>query len=92
MEDKHTSQTAVSARKTARTSFLPFARPHITQAEIDEVVDTLRSGWLSTGPKRNALKASLPTLLLLLTLSLLTRLQQQCTWRSMPLGYARGMK
>ncbi len=51
MEDKHTSQTAVSARKTARTSFLPFARPHITQAEIDEVVDTLRSGWLSTGPK-----------------------------------------
>jgi dTDP-4-amino-4,6-dideoxygalactose transaminase len=34
-----------------RTSFLPFALPHITQAEIDEVVDTLRSGWLSTGPK-----------------------------------------
>lgn len=34
-----------------RTSFLPFALPHITQAEIDEVVDTLRSGWLTTGPK-----------------------------------------
>ena len=25
--------------------------PHITQAEIDEVVDTLRNGWLTTGPK-----------------------------------------
>src|SRR5229473_1571619 len=34
-----------------RTTFLPFALPHITQAEIDEVVDTLRSGWLTTGPK-----------------------------------------
>src|SRR5579859_496345 len=34
-----------------RETFLPFALPHITQAEIDEVVDTLRSGWLTTGPK-----------------------------------------
>src|SRR5438874_11123105 len=34
-----------------RATFLPFALPHITQAEIDEVVDTLRSGWLTTGPK-----------------------------------------
>src|SRR5258707_11496847 len=34
-----------------RSTFLPFAVPHITQAEIDEVVDTLRSGWLTTGPK-----------------------------------------
>ncbi|MGZ6392441.1 MAG: DegT/DnrJ/EryC1/StrS family aminotransferase [Ktedonobacterales bacterium] len=25
--------------------------PHITEAEINEVVDTLRSPWLSTGPK-----------------------------------------
>jgi dTDP-4-amino-4,6-dideoxygalactose transaminase len=34
-----------------RSTFLPFALPHITEAEIDEVVDTLRSGWLTTGPK-----------------------------------------
>ena len=39
------------SRRPARTTFLPFAVPHITQAEIDEVVDTLRSGWLTTGPK-----------------------------------------
>src|SRR5260370_36845554 len=38
-------------RRESRTNFLPFARPSITQAEIDEVVDTLRSGWLTTGPK-----------------------------------------
>src|SRR2546421_286726 len=43
--------TAVSPERPRRESFLPFARPHLTQAEIDEVVDTLRSGWLSTGPK-----------------------------------------
>lgn len=30
---------------------VPFFRPSITEAEIDEVVDTLRSGWLTTGPK-----------------------------------------
>ncbi len=39
------------SKRFARTTFLPFAVPHITQAEIDEVVDTLRSGWLTTGPK-----------------------------------------
>lgn len=32
-------------------SFLPFALPEIGEEEIDEVVDSLRSGWLSTGPK-----------------------------------------
>jgi dTDP-4-amino-4,6-dideoxygalactose transaminase len=31
--------------------FLPFAMPDIGAAEIDAVVDTLRSGWLTTGPK-----------------------------------------
>jgi perosamine synthetase len=34
-----------------RTTPLPFNIPDITQAEIDEVADTLRSGWLTTGPK-----------------------------------------
>jgi dTDP-4-amino-4,6-dideoxygalactose transaminase len=34
-----------------RDTFLPFSRPSIRQVEIDEVVDTLRSGWLTTGPK-----------------------------------------
>jgi perosamine synthetase len=30
---------------------VPFFRPHIGEDEIDEVVKTLRSGWLTTGPK-----------------------------------------
>ena len=30
---------------------VPFFRPNISDGEINEVVDTLRSGWLTTGPK-----------------------------------------
>ena len=30
---------------------IPFSPPDITQAEIDEVVDALKSGWITTGPK-----------------------------------------
>ena len=31
--------------------FLPFALPEIGDDEIAEVVDSLRSGWVTTGPK-----------------------------------------
>jgi|SRR3990167_597109 len=31
--------------------FLPFALPDIGEEEINEVLDSLRSGWLTTGPK-----------------------------------------
>jgi dTDP-4-amino-4,6-dideoxygalactose transaminase len=34
-----------------RQDFLPFALPTIGEEEITEVVDTLRSGWITTGPK-----------------------------------------
>jgi dTDP-4-amino-4,6-dideoxygalactose transaminase len=30
---------------------VPFFRPQITDAEVDEVVAVLRSGWLTTGPR-----------------------------------------
>lgn len=30
---------------------IKFSPPDITQLEIDEVVDTLKSGWITTGPK-----------------------------------------
>ncbi|MEJ2367218.1 MAG: aminotransferase class I/II-fold pyridoxal phosphate-dependent enzyme [Acidobacteriota bacterium] len=35
----------------ARKEFLPFSKPTIRQVEIDEVVDSLQSGWITTGPK-----------------------------------------
>jgi len=30
---------------------IPFSPPDITELEINEVVDTLKSGWITTGPK-----------------------------------------
>ncbi len=35
----------------SRNTFLPFALPDIDQTDIDQVVDTLKSGWITTGPK-----------------------------------------
>jgi dTDP-4-amino-4,6-dideoxygalactose transaminase len=34
-----------------REKFLPFSPPLIGEAEINEVVDTLRSDWITTGPR-----------------------------------------
>lgn len=34
-----------------REDFIPYNLPDITEAEIDEVVDTLRSGWIAKGPR-----------------------------------------
>ena len=37
--------------------FLPFALPEIGEDDIAEVVDTLRSGWVTTGPKAKRFEA-----------------------------------
>lgn len=34
-----------------KDKFIVFGAPDIQQAEIDEVVDSLKSGWIGTGPK-----------------------------------------
>ena len=33
------------------SEFIPFSEPEISNEEINEVIDTLRSGWVTTGPK-----------------------------------------
>ena len=38
---------------------ITFSPPDITQAEIDEVVDALQSGWITTGPKTKQLERDL---------------------------------
>lgn len=35
---------------------IPFSPPDITEAEINEVVDALKSGWITTGPKTKELE------------------------------------
>lgn len=37
--------------------FLPIAKPDISEAEIADVVETLRSGWLTYGPKTQQFEA-----------------------------------
>lgn len=34
-----------------REKFIPYNLPNITDAEINEVVDTLKSGWIAKGPR-----------------------------------------
>ena len=41
----------LQSTRAVRTEFLPLSRPTIGEEEIQEVVDTLRSGWITTGPK-----------------------------------------
>lgn len=38
---------------------IPFSPPDITDSEINEVVDTLKSGWITTGPKTKKLENKL---------------------------------
>ena len=39
------------------SSEIPFSPPDISELEINEVADTLRSGWITTGPKTKKLEA-----------------------------------
>jgi dTDP-4-amino-4,6-dideoxygalactose transaminase len=45
------TRLAIDGGEPVRDTFLPFARSHVTEREISEVAETLRSGWLATGPK-----------------------------------------
>lgn len=38
---------------------IPFSPPDISEAEINEVVDTLKSGWITTGPKTKLFETKL---------------------------------
>jgi dTDP-4-amino-4,6-dideoxygalactose transaminase len=44
-------------------NFLPFALPEIGEEEINEVIDSLRSGWVTTGPKAKLLEENFTSFL-----------------------------
>lgn len=44
-------ETSAPPMFSRRSAFLPFSPPDVGEEEIQEVVDTLRSGWITTGPK-----------------------------------------
>ena len=41
-----------------RSTFLPFSRPNLGDAEIQAVVETLESGWITTGPRTEKFAAA----------------------------------
>jgi len=43
--------TDAAVSEKVRTQFLVFGQPEILQPEMDEVLDSMRSSWLGTGPK-----------------------------------------
>lgn len=45
------STPAVAGGRPVRQDYLVFGSPDIRQPEIDEVVATLKSGWIGTGPR-----------------------------------------
>jgi dTDP-4-amino-4,6-dideoxygalactose transaminase len=45
-------------RIAIRREFLPFSPPYITEEEIGAVVETLRTDWISTGPKVRQFEAA----------------------------------
>ncbi len=57
MTKSHLQDLALNGGTPVRDSFLPFGVPHIGEEEIDEVVATLRSGWIGTGPKTQRFEA-----------------------------------
>lgn len=47
----------IKQEKKEKLMNIPFSPPDITQEEIDEVIDTLKSGWITTGPKTKMFEA-----------------------------------
>jgi dTDP-4-amino-4,6-dideoxygalactose transaminase len=46
-----TNKLAVDGGRPVRAAFLPYHQPLIDEEDEQAVLDTLRSGWLTTGPK-----------------------------------------
>ncbi len=42
-----------------RAEFLPFTRPMVGEEEIAEIIDSIHSGWITTGPKSAAFEEKL---------------------------------
>lgn len=48
---KKVEKLAIHGSKPVASKMILFGKPHIGEDEVKEMVDTLRSGWIGTGPK-----------------------------------------
>lgn len=55
--DSRTVRRKLAPHASVRQKYLVFGAPVVSEASIDEVVDSLRSGWIGTGPKVARLEA-----------------------------------
>jgi len=55
------ARPALLGGEPVRRNLLVFGRPQICEAEIQEVVDTLRSGWIGTGPRTHRFEEAFKT-------------------------------
>ncbi len=51
MSIRHSSLPAIAGGKPVRSTPLPFFRAAVDEADVTAVAETLRSGWLTSGPK-----------------------------------------
>lgn len=51
--------TVIEATTGSGQKMIPFSPPDISDLEIDEVVETLKSGWITTGPRTKLLERRL---------------------------------
>ena len=61
VSDRSSSVVGHLPHRALRSDFLLFSKPAIGQEEIEEVTETLRSGWITTGPKTRQFEAAFRT-------------------------------
>jgi dTDP-4-amino-4,6-dideoxygalactose transaminase len=61
VSDRVATSVGHAPARIRRSDFLLFSKPAIGQEEIEEVTDTLRSGWITTGPKTRQFEAAFRT-------------------------------
>ena len=56
MTERRADTPAIEGGTPVRSTMLPFYRAAIDERDIESVVDTLRSGWLTVGPRTERLE------------------------------------
>ncbi len=57
------ASSSTVSRAAQRSTFLPFSPPAISEEEIETVVETMRSGWITTGPRTKKFEQTFATFL-----------------------------